>query len=67
MTLLSDLYTNGAFRQAVAGSATQMTDLAGRVLPNGPGDAATTKMYTDMVNKATADSQVTGAPSASGN
>jgi len=55
VTLLNDLYSNGAFREAVAGSATQMMDLAGRVLPNGPQDVAT-KMYTDAVTRAIADS-----------
>jgi len=55
-TLLSGLYTNGAFRQAVAGSASQMMDLAGRVLPNGPKEVVT-QMYTDAVAKAIADSK----------
>jgi len=65
VTLLSELYTNGAFRQAVAGSATQMMDLAGRVLPNGPQDVAT-KMYTDAVAKALADSKATADAPPSG-
>jgi hypothetical protein len=65
VTLLSDLYTNGAFRQAVAGSATQMTDLAGKVLPNGPNDVAA-KMYTEMVAKAIGDSRATADTPPSG-
>jgi hypothetical protein len=65
VALLNDLYTNGAFRQSVAGSATQMTDLAGRVLPNGPNDVAT-KMYTDMVTKAITDSKATADTTPSG-
>ena len=55
VTLLNGLYSNGAFRQSVVGSATQMTDLADRVLANGPKDAVS-KMYTDTVTKALADS-----------
>jgi hypothetical protein len=55
VSLLNDLYTNGAFREAVAGSATQMMDLAGRVLPNGPQDVAT-KINTEAVTRAIADS-----------
>jgi len=65
VTLLNDLYTNGAFREAVAGSATQMMDLAGRVLPNGPQDVAT-KMYTDAVTKAIADSSAKADTAPSG-
>jgi hypothetical protein len=65
VTLLSDLYTNGAFRQSVAGSATQMTDLAGRVLPNGPSDVAN-KMYDEMVAIAIADSKATSDTAPSG-
>ena len=65
VTLLNDLYTNGAFREAVAGSATQMTDLAAKVLPNGPKDVVT-KMYTDDVTKALADSKATADTTPSG-
>jgi hypothetical protein len=65
VTLLSELYTNGAFRQSVAGSATQMMDLAGKVLPNGPKDLVT-KMYTDAVTKAVADSKATADAAPSG-
>ncbi len=65
VALLNDLYTNGSFRQAVVGSATQMTDLAGRVLPNVPSDVAA-KMYTDMVTKAIADSKATADTTPSG-
>jgi hypothetical protein len=65
VALLNDLYTNGAFRQAVVGSATQMTDLAGRVLPDGPTDVAT-KMYTEMVTKAIADSKASADATPSG-
>lgn len=65
VTLLSDLYTNGAFRQAVAGSATQMMDLAGTVLPNGPQDAAT-RMYTAAVARAIANSKATADSAPSG-
>ena len=54
-----------AFRQAVAGSAPQMIDLAGRVLPNGPQDVAT-KMYTDAVTKAIADSKAAADAAPSG-
>jgi hypothetical protein len=65
VTLLDELYTNGAFRQSVAGAATQMVDLAGRVLPNGPSDAVT-KMYTDAATKAIADSKAKADASPSG-
>jgi hypothetical protein len=65
VTLLNELYTNGAFRQAVAGSATQMMDLAGKVLPNGPKDVAT-KMYTDAVTKAITDSKAAADATPSG-
>jgi hypothetical protein len=65
VTLLSELYTNGAFRQSVAGSATQMVDLAGKVLPNGPQDVVT-KMYTDAVTKGIADSGATADTTPSG-
>lgn len=65
VTLLSDLYTNGAFRQAVAGSAPQMMDLAGTVLPNGPQDAAT-RIYTAAVAQAIANSKATADSAPSG-
>jgi hypothetical protein len=51
VTLLSKLYSNGDFRQQVTGTGTQMLDLAGRVMPEGPEDVAK-KMYTDLVVKA---------------
>jgi hypothetical protein len=60
VALLNELYTNGDFRQQVAGSATAMTDLANRVVPGGSNDAAT-KMYTDLLTKALATAQVTVA------
>jgi len=65
VTLLSDLYTNSAFREAISGSATQMMGLAGNVLPNGPQDAATTR-YTDAVTKAIADSSAKADTTPSG-
>lgn len=65
VTLLDELYTNGAFRQSVAGSATQMMDLAGKVLPNGPSDAVS-KMYSDAVTKALADSKATAGATPTG-
>ena len=51
VNLLNGLYTNGDFRQQLAGAAPQMTDLANRVMPGGPEDAAK-KMYTDLLVKA---------------
>jgi hypothetical protein len=64
-TLLSGLYTNGAFREAVAGSATQMIDLTSKVLPNGPKDVVG-KIYTDAIAKAIADSKATADATPSG-
>jgi hypothetical protein len=50
VTLLSGLYTNGDFRQQVAGTAMQITDLSDRVMPEGPEDVAK-KMFTELVVK----------------
>jgi hypothetical protein len=55
VTLLNSLYTNGDFRAQVVGAAPQMMELANRVLPEGPKDAAT-KMFTGLVAKALQDS-----------
>ena len=58
VTLLNSLYTNGAFRSQVSGAATQMLDLAGKVVPDASKDVAT-KMYNDLMAKALQASKVT--------
>jgi hypothetical protein len=55
VTLLNQLYTNGTLRQQVAGSATQIMDVAGKVV--GPSDIVS-KRYSDLMVKALQDSQV---------
>ncbi len=65
VTVLSALYTNGAFREQVTGAAPQMMDLAQRVAPGGSNDAAI-KMYTDLVSQALQNAKVpVNPPSAS--
>lgn len=58
VTVISDLYSHGDFRQQVVGAAPQMSDLASKVMPE---DAKTvqdavqtamTEMYTGAVNRA---------------
>jgi len=56
VTLIKTLYTNGDFRAAVVGTATQMTDLASRVGAAGANDPAVFKMYADVMTKALKDS-----------
>jgi hypothetical protein len=65
VSLLNELYTNGAFRQQVAGSATPMMDLAGKVLPNGP-QPVLTRLYTGAVAQALQDARATADAAPSG-
>jgi hypothetical protein len=65
VTLLSELYTNGAFRQSLAGSANQMLAVGGTVLPAG-GQSAVGKMYTDAVAAALTGAKLTIAPPTTG-
>jgi hypothetical protein len=70
VTLLNQLYTNGAFRQQLVGAAPQLSEVAERVLPDAAKSPAVqtslTQMYTDAVTNAVKAAGATADATASG-